>query len=301
MSPLSRARLLPPVVALLLTTAPVLVAQARPEPDVEAPAPQELAGDPSPEALLAPGTRMPFDSHQSRDELADLLRRSPPELGRILALDPTLLSNHGFLADHPQLAAFLATHPEIRHSPRFYLAAYAPHEGGDFDHLFEGLMVLFSFGLAILAAGWLIRTIIEQGRWNRLSRTQSEVHNKILERVGSSEALLEYMRSPAGTKFLEAAPIQVAAEGAASAPVARVLWSIQIGVVVAAGAIGLLLVSSRFEAADAQALHALGVVGLCLGGGFVASALVSLLVSRRLGLWQGPPAPGPGYDTEATR
>lgn len=300
MSRLSRTRFLPPLIALLLTTGPVLVA-AQPEPDAVAPPADELSADPGPETVPAPGSRMPFDSHQLRDELADLLRRSPPELGRILALDPTLLSNRGFLAGHPELAAFLATHPEIRHSPRFYLAAYAPHDGGDFDHLFEGLMVLFSFGLAILAAGWLIRTIIEQGRWNRLSRTQSEVHNKILERVGSSEALLEYMRSPAGTKFLEAAPIPVAAEGAPSAPVARVLWSIQIGVVVAAGALGLLFVSGRFQAEDAQALHALGVVGLCLGGGFVASALVSVLVSRRLGLWQGPAGSGSSDDAESTR
>ena len=70
---------------------------------------------------------------------------------------------------------------------------------------------------------------------------------------------------------------------------ARVLWSIQLGLVVGAGALGMLLVSSRVERDVAEGFFALGTVGLCVGAGFVLSAIASLVLARRLGLWEPPP------------
>jgi hypothetical protein len=143
----------------------------------------------------------------------------------------------------------------------------------------------------VLTGAWLIRTIIEQRRWSRLSRTQAEVHNKVLERFGTSAELLEYMRTPAGSKFLESAPIPLHADRAPqNPPLARVLWSIHLGVIVIAVGIGLVLVSLRFSGDNAGGLFALGVIAFCIGGGFIASAVVSLVVARRLGVWQVPAA-----------
>jgi hypothetical protein len=71
---------------------------------------------------------------------------------------------------------------------------------------------------------------------------------------------------------------------------ARVLWSIQIGVVVAVASLGMLLVSFRLDGETAQGLFVLGAIGFCVGAGFIASAAVSLALSRRLGLWEPPPA-----------
>ncbi len=110
--------------------------------------------------------------------------------------------------------------------------------------------------------------------------------------------------SPAGSRFLESAPIPLRAEqGMSSGPVVRAMWSIQIGVVVAAGALGLILVSGRFDRETAQGFFGLGVIALCIGGGFIASAVISILLSRRLGLWQGPGAsrPDPHDDAGLTR
>ena len=45
----------------------------------------------------------------------------------------------------------------------------------------------------VVALAWLIRTLIEQRRWKQLSRTQSDVHNKILDRFNTTEQLLEYI------------------------------------------------------------------------------------------------------------
>ncbi|HEX6161311.1 MAG TPA: hypothetical protein VF111_14145, partial [Thermoanaerobaculia bacterium] len=152
---------------------------------------------------------------------------------------------------------------------------------------------LFTMSVIGLALAWVVRTTIEQKRWNRLSRTQNEVHNKILDRFGSSSELLEYIKTPAGTKFLESAPIPLhtTASRSPNLPQARVLWSVQLGVIVAMAALGMMLVSGTMEKDDAQALFAMGVISLSIGLGFIGSAAVSLFLSRKLGLWQQPQAP----------
>lgn len=88
----------------------------------------------------------------------------------------------------------------------------------------------------------------DQKRWNRLPKTQAELHNKILDNFGTTSELLEYVKTPAGTKFLESAPIPLHEQTVTpNAPLARVLWSVQIGVIASVGALGMLLVSDRFE------------------------------------------------------
>lgn len=233
------------------------------------------------------------NSDETRNQFAQLLRHHPPELATILKLDPTLLSNEAFLTGYPELAKYVAAHPEVRRNPRFYLSDFQlPIERRNtvLNDLLEMVSVLGSMLLIAFALAWLVRTVIEQKRWNRLSRSQSEVHNKILDRFGTTAELLEYVRTPAGTKFLESAPIPLHAEkGPAQSPsLWRVIWSIQLGIVVVAGSLGMLVVSGRFDAESAQGFFALGVIALCVGAGFIASAVVSLMLSRRLGLYPGP-------------
>ena len=232
-----------------------------------------------------------LSSAEIRDEFTALLRRRPPEVATILGLDPTLLTDDAFLAKYPEVRDFVAKHPEVRHNPGFYLEQFAyatDHRRSLAESMMESLSIFAVFTLIAFALAWLVRTIIEQKRWNRLSRTQSEVHNKILDRFSTSQEVLDYIKTPAGTKFLESAPIPLHADSAPqNAPMSRVMWSIQIGVVVAAASLGVLLVSGRFDKESGQELFALGMIGVSVGVGFIASAAISLVLSRRLGLWQG--------------
>ncbi len=242
-------------------------------------------------------------SHELRNQFSALLRERPPEVATILELDPSLLSDDAFLAKYPEVAKFVAAHPEVRHNPRFYLGEFHPNDRRTaLEDIFEGLSIFSVFALVAFALAWTIRTIIEQKRWNRLSRTQSEVHNKILDRFSTSAELLDYIKTPAGSKFLESAPIPLHTEGAPqNAPLTRVMWSVQIGIIVAAASLGMLLVSGRFDKDSAQGLAALGMIGLSVGVGFIASAAVSLFLSRRLGLMQPPQASGRFDDAGAVR
>jgi len=217
----------------------------------------------------------------TRAELTELLNRSPRELPMVLALDPGLITNDQFLAAHPELAAFVAAHPEVKLQPTFYLADVAGYVHRP-DSMLEPFMAFSAFLVVAYALAWGIRTVAEQRRWSRLAQTQSEAHNKILDRFGSSGELLEYMKTTAGAKFLESAPIQLDVDrGVQNPSLARVIGSIQIGVILAAGAAGALGVSGRYADDTGRALFALGVIGLCVGAGFVLSGFVSMYFSRR--------------------
>ena len=286
------------ILMLVLAPAGELIAQeestSTAETSTTAAAAPETAAETSTEETESPS---PGRHYEVREKFSRLLRQHPDELWMLLKLDPSLLTNDAFISGYPEVQEFLVQHPEILKNPRFYLAQFSsPAQNQSvLDDVFEVLAVVGGIGLTVFALMWLIRTLIEQRRWRQLSRTQSEVHNKILDRFNTSEQLLEYIRTPAGGKFLESAPIPLHVErparGKMSTLAARILWSVQIGVVVTIVGLGMLLLSAVFEKEASQGLFALGAIALCVGVGFIASAAVSLILSRRLGLWEDAGAP----------
>lgn len=253
-----------------------------------APATAEDSEEAVSEAEEATSSSRPLTSYEIREELRNLLQQSPPEVARILRLDPTLLSNETYLSGYTALAAYIGEHPEILRNPRFYLGEpYEERPSDPAGEVLEAMAIFLTFTGIALVLAWLVRTVIEQRRWNRLSRQQSEVHNKILDRFGSTEELLSYMKTPAGSKFLESAPIPLHAEvrTSKSGPMPRVLLSIQIGVIMAALGLGFIAIGAILGGSGNE-LFAMGVLGLFLGAGFIASAAVSVLVTRKLGLLQ---------------
>ena len=239
------------------------------------------------------------DSHQTRERLRQILHKLPPEVGKVLKLDPSLWRNQSYLNTYPALAAFVAAHPEVAHNSHFYLESVwipsdpVPETSGMrlWREMIEGLGLAAVAGTFLFVFIWLVRTIVQHRRWTRLSRVQSEVHNKLLDRFSSQEEVLQYINTAAGKKFLEAAPIPLeSGPRAVSAPISRVLWSVQAGLILAALGIGLKFVSTSVEKDIAPAMSGLGVLAIALGAGFIISAIVSLILSKRLGLWSGAPA-----------
>jgi hypothetical protein len=153
-----------------------------------------------------------------------------------------------------------------------------------YHNLMGGIAAFGAFGLGIGLLVWLIRTLIDYRRWSRLAKVQTDFHTKLLDRFTANDELLAYVQSPAGARFLESTPIRLdAAPRSVGAPMGRILWSIQGGVVLLAGGIGLEIVSWNAGVAG-QGLHVLGVIGMALGIGFLISAIISFAISRRMGL-----------------
>jgi hypothetical protein len=147
----------------------------------------------------------------------------------------------------------------------------------------------FSLGVGLLV--WLVRTALDYRRWKQLARVQTEVHTKLLDRFTASDDLLAYIKSPAGSKFLESSPITLdAGPRSLSAPLGRILWSVQGGVVLIAVGVGMEVVSRQVMTGDeGEPLQALAVLAMALGLGFLISAALSFFLSRRLGLIETPP------------
>ena len=297
-------RVLIAIAFLALLPGTLGAAQARGQRDAAAAGAAQAAG-------LAPA---PNDREvaETQTELIRLLRLSPT-LTTVVSHDPSLLANQDYVArNNPQLAAFLAAHPDVARNPDFYLFSHLKHADGEpdealerevwpdvyrerpgpntWDKFWDGFIPLVGVSIAICAILWLARMFVENRRWNRIFKMQSDVHTKLIDKFTSNQELATYMDTEAGRKFLEAAPIPVAFEQGQRVPsaVARVLTPLQTGIVMVLLGIGLL--SLQQVGPDTQIpMRILGTVVLMPGIGFIISAGVSWLLAARLGLM--PEAP----------
>jgi hypothetical protein len=256
----------------------------------------------------APASAQPVASTQTAEEtrrdLEELLKQYPPSLPRILRLDPSLLGNPTYLQPYPALATFLAQHPEIGHNPGYFFAEYEANWGDQrfrmtpqdrSIEMWRNAIESFSIGLIIMAiAGavlWLIKTLIDQRRWSRLSKIQMEVHSKLMDRFSNNEDLLAYIQTPSGKRFLESAPIPLDSPRAINAPLGRILWSAQAGAVATVLGMGVISVSRYTLEEVGSPLAGFGVVIMSLGLGFIVSAVLAYILTRRFGLVGEPTTP----------
>jgi hypothetical protein len=247
---------------------------------------------------------MATDTQQAQEvrrQLMEVMKKYPPALGRILKLEPGLFQNETYMAPYPALKTFIAAHPEIPRNPGYYLeqfqTSYYDYYRSPGMEMFENLAIgvsVFAVTMVVLGGfGWFVRTLIDYRRWQRLSKVQAETHTKLMDRFTANDELLAYVQSAAGSRFLQSAPITLdsgVGSRAMSAPFGRILLSAQAGVVLAAAGLGLYYVSGKVDQEMVQPLYTLGIFSLFVGIGFIASAALSFVLSKRLGLFD-PPAP----------
>jgi hypothetical protein len=264
------------------------------------------AQTPRAESATPPAQMSEKDVAALQDQLLQLVRLSPT-LAEVVAHDPSLLSNADYVnRNNPQLGRFLQAHPEIAQNPNFYLfnnlhgeheqpaqtlerrlwpeMGEPPSTGVMRDLISDG--VPFLVFLCILSALlWLVHVLLENRRWNRIFKLQTDVHGKLIERFGTSQEVLTYMSTEAGKRFLEATPIAVGFEPSqpVPSPVARVLTPLQIGIVMMLLGLGLIFLRHSIPEGAAPLLL-LGTVILMPGLGFIISAGVTWMLGRHLGL-----------------
>lgn len=212
-----------------------------------------------------------------------------PEIAEMVQNDPHFLKDADFLRDHPELGAFLESHPLVKADPRAFVTSQSRHyQPGIFDEISPILGV----GAFLLAVLWVLRSLLESRRWNRAAKTQAEIHTKLLDRFGSSQEMLAYMQTEAGKRFLESGTVTYESDSPRRTPqlLTRILFSIQAGLVLFLLGVGLIWLRPRI-ASGGEALLVLGTLALALGGGFVLSAVVSYVLSKRLGLLPATPSP----------
>lgn len=232
-------------------------------------------------------------ARDTRQKLREILDQYPPSVAQVLRLDPSLMTKPDYVAPYPTLATFLAQHPEVAHNPVFFLGGAAPTDTERYrqqvlntiDGALAGVGLFLGFLTLAGVVMWLTRAGIDHRRWLRATRMQTDAHMKLVDRLTSNEELMAYMQSPAGQRFLSSSPMAMdAPPHAVSAPLNRILWSVQAGVVLAAGGLGLWFAKNGVIEEVAQPLHVLAILAIALGVGFVVSAFASYALSRQLGL-----------------
>ncbi len=257
---------------------------------------------PTPESAQQPV----FDdqnAQQTRDRLRDVLNQYPPSVGQVLRLDPSLLTRSDYLATYPSLAAFLAQHPTVAHNPSYFLGdsrfslRYDPGspESNRIEVIrtmrdtFGAFLFLLGFVSVVSLIAWLARSVLDYRAWLRASKVQTEAHTKLVDRLTSNEDLLAYVQSPVGQRFLTSTSYATGFTArSVGSPVGRILWSVQIGVVLGLGGVGLFIAKNNVIEEAVQPLYVVAVLAIALGIGFVLSALVAYALSRQLGLLEPP-------------
>jgi len=255
---------------------------------------------------LAGNPQDPETMEITKRDLNDLLRRYP-QANATLHLDSSLIVNQEYLDHYPDLRDFLKAHPEVVANPNAFIERNfridQREQGGD-SVLMQFMNDAWPFMVFLVVTGsllWILKVILENRRWSRIAKVQSEAHAKLLEKFATNQELLAYMQTEAGKRFLESAPIPIDLEERPrmSAPFGRILWSLQLGFILALAGMGLIYV--RGYAPDAaEELLVFGTLALTLGLGFVLSAIVSFGLSKHLGLLanasgiSGPSSTSPG-------
>jgi len=257
-----------------------------------------LAGSP---AILSAQPKPSVDeqnANETRERVRQILEQYPPSLRQVLRCDPSLLNRPEYMTTYPTLAAYVTQHPEIAHNPLFFIGGGCG--GGNLEprsqmanaleNIFVGLEVMLGVMFGIGTVGWILRSGIDYRRWQRAMKIQTEAHTKIVDRLASNDDLITYMNSAAGQRFLMAAPMAPTSADApampVNAPINRILWSVQAGVVLAVAGAGLFVAKNGIIDEAAQAMQVLGILVMALGLGFVLSALASWALSRQFGLVQ---------------
>ncbi len=282
------------VVVALLALGPVSAVAAQ---QAAAPAPRQTVAAPAPS--IAPVVIDGRVADELRSELRELMQQYPPALGRVFRLDPALMSNPGYLGTYPALGAFFQAHPEVPRYPDFFLnfvgengweapldaQAQVRRDALNYQYrVFEGLQIFATVCAVLVGVLWLLRLLIGHRRWLRVTRLQSDLNNRLLERLGSNEQLLAYLQSQPGQQLMATPVVGEAAATSTAAPFSRILWAVQAGIVLTSAGLGLLVIRGYVVEEAGEMLMTLGVLAMSLGIGFALAALASYVLSKRLGL-----------------
>jgi hypothetical protein len=138
-----------------------------------------------------------------------------------------------------------------------------------------------------LVMGWIIKVISNNRKASRMATMQADLQSKLLDKFGSTPELLEYLQSDAGTGFAELAPAE-----ARPNPYAKILGSVQTGIVLLMAGLACMFLRSQIGEGF-EAFTVLGALGSALGVGFLLSAAIAYLLSKKWGVINGdaPPLP----------
>ena len=145
----------------------------------------------------------------------------------------------------------------------------------------EAMIMIIVMPTMFVIIGWGFKMLLNFIQQRQLTKLHFALQDKLLDKLGSSPEALEYLHSDAGEKLFAL----VSAERAN--PYNRILGALQAGAVLSLLSVGFLLLRDMVSE-GAEVFSVVGVLGLCLGLGFMVSSAAAYLFSKRWGLLDQP-------------
>lgn len=143
------------------------------------------------------------------------------------------------------------------------------------NHLEVPLIVLVVFG----SIGWVVYTLADAYRRKQRLKIVSELHTRILDRMGSTTEFAAFLQTEGGQAFMDTLSMERAH------PAEKITRALQTGIVFTAVGIGLFMVRPVVDLDAEAGFTVLSALLLSLGVGFILSSLASWFLSRSFGLF----------------
>jgi hypothetical protein len=145
----------------------------------------------------------------------------------------------------------------------------------------EAIMMVIVMPTMFTIMGWAFKTGLDFFHKQRLVKLHYALQDKLLEKLGNSPEALEYLHSDAGEKMFALATKE------RTNPYARILTALQAGAVISLLGLGFMVLRDQVPHEGSEAFMVIGVLGLCLGLGFLASGAAAYFFSKQWGLING--------------
>jgi hypothetical protein len=139
----------------------------------------------------------------------------------------------------------------------------------------EVLIPLAGIGMIAFIAWVIVRGFVSR------SQHRLEAHSRMLDRFGSSAEFVSFLQTPEGRGYL-----QGVAQGSHKSQKEKILGSVRTGVILVFLSLGI-MVAGFLAGGGADAL-VIGVFGIFLGAGFLASAAISYRLSKAWSILEEP-------------
>lgn len=134
--------------------------------------------------------------------------------------------------------------------------------------------------IVFFTIGWIAWVVFSSIRRHQIAKFQAGVQMKVLEKIDSSQSLLAYAQTEAGSQFLDSLAVERAER---ANPYKNILSGVRAGIMLIA--FGAALLSLHSIAGDeAQANTFIGTLSIALGIGFELAAGATYFLSRSFGL-----------------
>lgn len=143
-------------------------------------------------------------------------------------------------------------------------------------------LVAAVFGVVlIICVAWIIINITRTLKQRANTRTRADIYNRLIDKFGTAPEFITFLQSDAGLRFIEENTVEPAS------PVGRILTSMQIGIVLSLLGLGLLFIAGTEGSVGHDfyiIVTMIGIVGLMIGVGLLASAYVSQRLCKSWGI-----------------